>query len=196
MSAQAQPIISVGWVPAPSLFSASHPSSPFRLAMPRPILLQPLSSFGHVLASCLFLVNAEPPRAARTARGRNRGKPKRARGMFRDNEEREGQTKVVERARKRGSRGERNRSQEKGEVADLELPRSSGRLHPASSCAPREKDTLCSLVGRGFTKSFKFVRTVYKLDVVKGCRLRSTGFNLAASGNLEESRDSTACFLP
>lgn len=60
----------------------------------------------------------------------------------------------------------------------------------------RERRIRCSLVGRGFTKSFKFVRTVYELDVVKGCRLRSTGFNLAASGDLLESRDPTAYFLP
>lgn len=58
-------------------------------------------------------------------------------------------------------------SQEKGEVADLELPRSSGRLHPASSCARREKSTVrCSprpcaharAADGGFAKSFKFVR--------------------------------------
>lgn len=36
----------------------------------------------------------------------------------------------------------------------------------------RERRIRCSLVGRGFTKSFKFVRTVYELDVVKGCRPR------------------------
>lgn len=41
--------------------------------------------------------------------------------------------------------GQRKGSQEKGEVADLELPRSSGRLHPASSCARREKSAVrCS----------------------------------------------------
>lgn len=60
-----------------------------------------------------------------------------------------GRVKRMERARTAGSvrrtplegeRGqERKGSQEKGEVADLELPRSSGRLHPASSCARREK---------------------------------------------------------
>ncbi|KAK1118740.1 hypothetical protein K0M31_014742 [Melipona bicolor] len=116
--------------------------------------------------------------------------------MFRDNEATSGATgekgtktdEVASKIEKEKGRGERNGSQEKGEVADLELPRSSGRLHPASSCAPREKDTLCSLVGRGFTKSFKFVRTVYELDVVKGCRPRSTGFSLAASGTTSPIR--------
>lgn len=44
------------------------------------------------------------------------------------------ETSLEGRGRERGGKG----SREKGEVADLELPQSSGRLHPASSCAPRE----------------------------------------------------------
>lgn len=55
---------------------------------------------------------------------------------------------IGEREIEQGGVKEGKRSQEKGEVADLELPRSCGRLHPASSCAPREKDTLCSAVSQ------------------------------------------------
>lgn len=65
-------------------------------------------------------------------------------------------------------------------MADLELPRSSGRLHPASSCAPREKDTsplpVRCVRPSDFTKSFKFVRTVY--ETVDGRGQRMPRFNL------------------
>lgn len=52
--------------------------------------------------------------------------------------------------------GQRKGSQEKGEVADLELPRSSGRLHPASSCAPREKSALFTSTGRARARARGF----------------------------------------
>ena len=118
----------------------------------------PLRHRARSLPRRLFLANAEPPRAARTSNERERPREpaNRARGMFRDNAARGGgrggrrrdeerTDEVASKIEKEKGGGERNGSQEKGEVADLELPRSSGRLHPASSCAPREKDTLCSL---------------------------------------------------
>lgn len=54
---------------------------------------------------------------------------------------------------RREGRGEHKGSQEKGEVADLELPRSSGRLHPASSCARREKSAVRCVRSRPLARS-------------------------------------------
>lgn len=111
-----------------------------------------------------------PSRQNRTAGGTRGGKRRKQR---RSREEDGGRTEVQGvrgRYRGEGGRGERKGSQEKGEVADLELPRSSGRLHPASSCARREKSagtlftsTACTrararAADGGFAKSFKFVR--------------------------------------
>jgi len=93
---------------------------------------------------------------------RERRKRKKAEEVGRVKRTEEEQSAVREEDSARGR--ERKGSQEKGEVADLELPRSSGRLHPASSCARREKSagtlftsTACTRTG-GFAKSFKFVR--------------------------------------
>lgn len=81
MSAQAQPIISVGWVPAPSLFYASHPSprESFRF-----VLLEPFADDRVPLPA-----NAEPPRAARTEGTRikdERGRSDRRRSEKRERE--------------------------------------------------------------------------------------------------------------
>lgn len=137
MSAQAQPIISVGWVGScsPAL------SLPFFFTFPLVIpSLRPSATF--------FAASVSFSRTPKRRRQR-RAAPK--------------------------ERGGGGGTKEGGEVADLELPRSSGRLHPASSCAPREKDTpplpvpSDLRISRNPLNSYAPCTKPW-MDVVKGCR--------------------------
>ena len=139
MSAQAQPIISVGRVPSPPLLFRQ--SSPLFAPPPRSSL--PSVSF---------------PRTPK--RRRQSGAPPAA--LRREKERKEGRKEG--RKEKEGRRREKWQTLSCHEALDVFiLPRA----------VLRERRIRRSARPSDFTKSFKFVRTVYETDVVKGCRLRA-----------------------